>query len=154
MRAYEKKGIVIIDEIETHLHLALQKIILPILTKVFPNIQFIITTHSPFVLNSLENAIAFDLENREVIDELTEYSYEALAERYFGVKTESSYIEAKIRRFKELLEKKALGDSEKIEIKNIYSEFDSLPEMISPLAKGEFLNLKIVHSVKISSLGL
>lgn len=154
MRAYEKKGIIIIDEIETHLHLALQKIILPILTKVFPNIQFIITTHSPFVLNSLENAIAFDLENREVIDELTDYSYEALAEGYFGVKIESSYIEAKIRRFKELLEKETLGDSEKIEIKNIYSEFDSLPEMISPLAKGEFLNLKIVHSVKISSLGL
>lgn len=154
MRAYEKQGIVIIDEIETHLHLALQKIILPILTKVFPNIQFIITTHSPFVLSSLPDAIAFDLEKKEVIDELTEYSYEALAEGYFGVKTESSYIEAKIERLKKLLEKNELGESEKIELKNIYSEFESLSEMISPTAKGSFLTLKINYSNKISSLGL
>ena len=48
-RAYQKEGIVLIDEIETHLHLELQKVIMPLLTKVFPNIQFIITTHSPFV---------------------------------------------------------------------------------------------------------
>lgn len=154
MRAYEKQGIVVIDEVETHLHLALQKIILPILTKVFPNIQFIITTHSPFVLSSLSDAIAFDLERKEVIDELTEYSYEALAEGYFGVKTESSYIEAKIERFKKLLEKNELGESEKIELKNIYSEFESLSEMVSPAAKGSFLTLKINYSNKISSLGL
>lgn len=154
LRAYEKKGIVLIDEIETHLHLALQKIILPILTKVFPNIQFVITTHSPFVLNSLKNAIAFDLEKRRVIDELTEYSYEALAEGYFGVKTESSYMEAKMRKFKTLLEKETLSVSEKMEVKSIYSEFDSLPEMISPLTKGEFFNLKIVYSEKIQALEL
>lgn len=68
-RAYQKKGIVLIDEVETHLHLELQKMIMPFLTKVFPNIQFIITTHSPFVLNSLDNAVAFDLEHRETINE-------------------------------------------------------------------------------------
>lgn len=90
-RAYQKKGIVLIDEVETHLHLELQKMIMPFLTKVFPNIQFIITTHSPFVLNSLDNAVAFDLEHRETINELTQYSYEALAEGYFGVSSESSY---------------------------------------------------------------
>ena len=95
-RAYQKKGIVLIDEVETHLHLELQKVIMPILTKVFPNIQFIITTHSPFVLNSLNNAVAFDLEHREVIDELTQYSYEALAEGYFGVSSESGYAEMQL----------------------------------------------------------
>lgn len=36
-RAYKKKGIVLIDEVETHLHLEMQKMIMPILTKVFPN---------------------------------------------------------------------------------------------------------------------
>lgn len=92
-RAYQKKGIVLIDEVETHLHLELQKMIMPFLTKVFPNIQFIITTHSPFVLNSLDNAVAFDLEHRETINELTQYSYEALAEGYFGVSSESSYMQ-------------------------------------------------------------
>ena len=56
-RIYQKEGIVLIDEIETHLHLALQKVIMPLLTKVFPNIQFIITTHSPFILSSMSNAL-------------------------------------------------------------------------------------------------
>jgi predicted ATP-binding protein involved in virulence len=82
IRAYEKEGIVLIDEIETHLHLGMQKIILPLLTTMFPNIQFIVTTHSPFILNSLRDAIAYDLESREQISDLTDYSYEALAEGY------------------------------------------------------------------------
>ena len=66
-RSYQKEGIVLIDEIETHLHLALQKVIMPLLTKVFPNIQFIITTHSPFVLSSMPNAVAYDLEHQRNI---------------------------------------------------------------------------------------
>ena len=81
---YHKEGIVLIDEIETHLHLALQKIIMPFLTKTFPNIQFIVTTHSPFVLSSMSNAVAYDLEHREILSDLTEYSYESLAEGYLG----------------------------------------------------------------------
>lgn len=59
---YNAKGIVLIDEIETHQHLELQRLILPMLTNVFPNIQFIVTTHSPYVLNSLDDAVAFDLD--------------------------------------------------------------------------------------------
>lgn len=62
-RVYNKEGIVLIDEIETHLHLQLQKSILPLLTRLFPNIQFIVTTHSPFVLNSIDSATVYDLEN-------------------------------------------------------------------------------------------
>ncbi len=92
-RSYQTEGIVLIDEIETHLHLALQKVIMPLLTKMFPNIQFIVTTHSPFVLSSMPDAVAYDLEHQEVLDSLTEYSYESLAEGYFGVKTQSSYAE-------------------------------------------------------------
>lgn len=60
---YNKPGIVLIDEVETHLHLQLQKEILLLLTHLFPNIQFIVTTHSPFVLSSIPNATAYDLDN-------------------------------------------------------------------------------------------
>lgn len=42
-------GIVLIDEVDSHLHIKLQKEILPQLLKLFPNIQFIISSHSPFV---------------------------------------------------------------------------------------------------------
>ena len=49
---YNVEGIVLIDELETHLHIELQKKILPFLTEFFPRIQFIVTTHSPYILNS------------------------------------------------------------------------------------------------------
>ena len=104
-RVYDMPGIVLIDEIETHLHLQLQKQILPILTGLFPRIQFIVTSHSPFVLNSLKNVTVFDLEHQEAIEELTEYSYESLTEGYFGVHTESSYIGHKLGKLKSLLNK-------------------------------------------------
>ena len=46
-------GIVLIDEIDLHLHPQWQSEIAGALTRTFPNIQFIITTHSPHVINSL-----------------------------------------------------------------------------------------------------
>ena len=48
-------GIVIIDEVDKHLHIRLQKEILPRLFDLFPNIQFILSSHSPFVSMGLAN---------------------------------------------------------------------------------------------------
>ena len=151
-RAYQKKGIVLIDEVETHLHLELQKVIMPILTKVFPNIQFIITTHSPFVLNSLDNAVAFDLEHREVIDELTQYSYEALAEGYFGVSSESGYAEMQLDTLKGLLSKEALTDADKAMIKHLLTDLDKVSEAVSPNIVGAYLTLKNQYTSVIKSV--
>lgn len=142
-RVYDMPGIVLIDEIETHLHLQLQKQILPILTSVFPQIQFVVTSHSPFVLNSLKNVTVFDLEHQEAIEDLTEYSYEALTEGYFGVHTESSYIGQKLERLKELLTKEALQPDEKATAQQIAHEFDAIPELISPRYVGEYRQLII-----------
>jgi predicted ATPase len=47
-------GVVLIDEVDAHLHPKWQRDILPALRKVFPNIQFIVTTHSPLVLSEIE----------------------------------------------------------------------------------------------------
>ena len=151
-RAYECEGIVLVDEIETHLHLELQKVIMPLLTEIFPNIQFIVTTHSPFVLSSLSNAVAFDLEHQEIIEDLTEYSYESLAEGYFGVKTASSYMGMQLGRLEELLEKEGLHLSEKTELKNLICDFDRIPEVVSPKIIGRYLQLKRQHFAKINEL--
>lgn len=142
-RVYDMPGIVLIDEIETHLHLQLQKQILPILTSVFPQIQFIVTSHSPFVLNSLKNVTVFDLEHQEAIEDLTEYSYEALTEGYFGVHTESSYIGQKLEKLKDLLAKDILQPDEKATARQIAREFDAIPELISPRYVGEYRQLVI-----------
>ena len=47
------KGIVLVDEIDKHLHIKLQKELLPSMLALFPNIQFIISTHSPFLTMGL-----------------------------------------------------------------------------------------------------
>jgi len=150
--AYQKEGIVLIDEIETHLHLELQRIIMPFLTKTFPNIQFIVTTHSPFVLNSMPDAVAFDLEHRKVLDDLTEYSYESLAEGYFGVRTPSSYAEMQLGTLKSLLDKETWTDADKVAIKQLKSEFEKISETASPLIVGGFRQLMIQNSDKLKNL--
>tara|TARA_R110000823_G_C15905063_1_gene497273 strand:+ start:304 stop:1623 length:1320 start_codon:yes stop_codon:yes gene_type:complete len=55
----EAGGIVLIDEIETHLHPKWQREIVNILTQVFPNIQFFIATHSPQVISSVKSENIF-----------------------------------------------------------------------------------------------
>lgn len=62
----EGTGIILIDEIELHLHPKWQRNSIPALTKTFPNIQFIITTHSPQVLSYVPNGSAFSVENGNV----------------------------------------------------------------------------------------
>lgn len=151
-KSYQKEGIVLIDEIETHLHLELQKIIMPMLTKVFPNIQFIVTTHSPFVLNSMDNAIAYDLEHREVLSDLTDYSYEALAEGYFGVKTPSSYSAMQLERLKQLLRQDDLSDADIVEIKLLKSDFEKIPEALSPQLVGAYQQILMDNSEKLHNL--
>jgi predicted ATP-binding protein involved in virulence len=56
------KGIVLIDEIESHLHLSWQSKIIPTLKTLFPNTTFYITTHSPIVLTQLDNGEAYRLQ--------------------------------------------------------------------------------------------
>ncbi|MBQ7618085.1 MAG: AAA family ATPase, partial [Desulfovibrio sp.] len=49
-------GIVLIDEIELHLHPSWQQTVLPRLREIFPNVQFIVTTNSPQVVTSIDEA--------------------------------------------------------------------------------------------------
>ena len=51
--ALDASGIVLIDEIDLHLHPSWQQRILPDLMRTFPNIQFIVTTHSPQVISAI-----------------------------------------------------------------------------------------------------
>jgi len=55
MDALAHEAVVLIDEVELHLHPGLQRQILPRLLKTFPNAQFIVTTHSPQVLASVRS---------------------------------------------------------------------------------------------------
>jgi len=57
------KGIVLIDEVDLHLHPQWQREVIPALLKTFPNCQFIVTSHSPQVLSNVEKENIVILEN-------------------------------------------------------------------------------------------
>lgn len=68
-------GIVLIDEVDKNLHISMQHEILPKLLNMFPNVQFIVTSHSPFLIMGLahdaqERAHIIDLDNDGLVCEL------------------------------------------------------------------------------------
>lgn len=63
-KARDFEGVVLIDEIELHLHPEWQYRIANVLVSIFPNIQFIVTTHSPHVIQSAEPDQIVALENK------------------------------------------------------------------------------------------
>lgn len=62
-------GVVLIDEIELHMHTSWQRKVITVLKETFPNVQFIITTHSPQVLGEIDtdfNVFALNRSNNEI----------------------------------------------------------------------------------------
>ena len=51
----EGTGVVLIDELDLHMHTSWQRKVIGVLKETFPNIQFIITTHSPQILGELDD---------------------------------------------------------------------------------------------------
>jgi len=77
-------GVVLIDELEMHLHPKWQREVVDKLRTAFPNIQFIATTHSPFVIQSLEAGELINLDPEE-FGEYADKSIEDIAENVMGV---------------------------------------------------------------------
>lgn len=110
-------GIVIIDEIEKHLHPILQRRIIKHLTNKFPNLQFVISTHSPLCVSGVSDAFggAWKIMKSHVIDDqykITEkpvpYGLRAdqVLVEYFDLKTTVSMeVEKTISSYQELLSK-------------------------------------------------
>ncbi|MFM6200387.1 MAG: AAA family ATPase, partial [Dolichospermum sp.] len=61
-------GIILIDEIDLHLHPQWQRIVIPSFRKTFPHCQFIVTTHSPQVLSGVNRENVFILEDSEIVE--------------------------------------------------------------------------------------
>ena len=130
-KSYDLEGIVIIDEIETHLHVDLQKKILPLLIDFFPKLQFIVTTHSPFILSSVSNATIVDLETRTIITDLSNYSYDALIESYFKADKYSDEIKIKLADFERLTLLEKRTQKENNELRQLRKYFDHAPKYLS-----------------------
>lgn len=139
---YDVEGVVLIDELETHLHVELQRKILPFLTEFFPRIQFIITTHSAYILNSISNVCIYDLEKQKQYSDFSNYSADDIAEGYFDVDNYSEQMQNKIDRYRELVGQKNLSEDERaerarlrMELKNSNRTLES--EIVEEFAKIE-----------------
>lgn len=137
-------GIVLIDEVDTHLHLALQKKILELLVTIFPNIQFIVSTHSPFILNSLENAVIYDLEKYVLVkDGLADVPYSGIVEGYFNSDSMSAVLREKYDRYRTLVQKKELTDDDFEEIADLEMYLNEIPDYLALNITTEYQRLKM-----------
>ena len=139
---YDYQGIVLIDELETHLHIELQKKIFPFLTKFFPKIQFIVTTHSPYILNSISNAKAYDLERQVELDNLSGFSSDDLAEGYFEADAYSDELKNSLNRYEELCFRKDLTEDERAERAEIRIRIKNISSELSGAAKERFEDIE------------
>ena len=84
----ETEGVALIDELDLHLHPNWQRVVVRNLTSLFPKLQFVATTHSPFIIQSLDGQGLINLSDRGVLEKRAEtYSIEDVAEETMGVDT-------------------------------------------------------------------
>lgn len=132
------KGIVLIDEIDAHLHVTLQKKVFNFFSGSFPNIQFVISTHSPFVVQSVSDAIIYNLSKNEQMEDLSLYSYASIVKGLLGESTNSDELEDLLAELNSL--------AKKIEFGNRFLEIIEILEnnlnVLDPRAKAMYLGAK------------
>lgn len=155
----EINGIILLDELETHLHPKWQRNIVDRLKKQFPKVQFIITTHSPIIAlgtADLENALMVELEF-DPFNETVALDREVEADIYKGLTVDqiltsppfnlpiarSGETGDKIIRFQELMIKKSLSKEEHNEFNKLKKTIKELPDVFETME-----NLRIHNEIK------
>ena len=120
----ERNFILLLDEIEVHLHPAWQRKILPVVQKLFKNAQIFISTHSPFVVGSVDGAWVHRFVKKDGYSVLAgepilsedAKSYDYILEEIFGIKERFGVeVERKLTEFQQL-KKEILKGNEKLDI--------------------------------------
>ncbi len=126
----KSEGIVLIDELDLHLHPKWQRTIVAKLKKTFPNLQFITTSHSPFIIQSLKNKELIDLEGKNMNDDYENIGLDEIVEGEMGVvggKKSARFIkmqEVADKYYKLILEGKANQNEQ--ELNEIKSKLETL----------------------------
>ena len=147
-KSYDVQGVVLIDELETHLHIDLQKMVFPFLTGFFPRVQFIVTTHSPFILNSIENSVIYDLEKNLLVEDLSGYSYNGIIDGYFGNDEYSEIIKGKIEMYEDLVNKEKRTEAEEDWMIELRRYLKNIPGSLSPQLKVKFQQIELKRMKK------
>ncbi len=146
--ALETPGVVLVDELDLHLHPKWQRRVVEDLMRAFPKIQFVATTHSPFIIQSLPDSpevMLHNLDNEQAVD-FVDRSIEDIAEGIQGLdevqrsKRHADMIDAAKEYYRALEEGKEGDDDEVAKLKA------KLDELIEPFSDDPafvaFLNMK------------
>ena len=110
-------GVVLIDEIDLHLHPKWQHCILTDLQKIFPKVQFIVTTHAPAVISSAksENLVIFDGYLPDYVDtEIFGNDINSILTDIMGVSSRNPSVAGKFDEFNDLMKEEKFDEAEKI----------------------------------------
>ncbi|WP_204103508.1 MULTISPECIES: AAA family ATPase [Spirulina sp. CCY15215] len=134
----EGEGIVLIDEIELHLHPQWQRSIINNLTKTFPNCQFIITTHSPQVISEVRQVhLLYETDEGKILcDPVRTYGKDSniILETLMGTVKRSQDIQDDLNRLFELI-----GDENIVEAKALKAKIeDKVGTGIPELARADW----------------
>jgi len=133
-------AIVLVDEIDLHLHPKWQRTIMSFLTERFPNTQFIVTAHSPLVVQAAKDANIVLLRregDRVIIDNDPEivdnWRVDQVLTSVFELPTaRSASLELLLLRREEILSKAHLSEADEVELQELATQIGSLPTAESP----------------------
>ena len=132
----EGEGIILIDEIDLHLHPRWQRMIVPKLTAVFPNCQFLISTHSPHVITHVqpENLFLLNMTSEGLQAVRPSESYgktvERVLEDLMGLDTtRPEIVEEALRRIFELIDSRKLEEARE-SIAKLEKQIGEDPELV------------------------
>ena len=147
-----EEAVVLVDELDLHLHPRWQRDIVPALSKEFPNVQFIVTTHSPHVLQSMEDVNLYvlrrDAESGEIeaersnVTNFTGWTVEEILSETMELKegVRSVVYNEKKRAFE-----KALKAKDREQAEQIYAELERLMRPGNPM--------RSIYRVELEELG-
>ena len=150
---FEREIILFLDEIEVHLHPAWQRKVLPVVQKLFKNSQIFVSTHSPFVVNSIDDAWVYKLELEdgkakvaEILKSEDAWSYSYVLSEIFDIKEEFGIgVQKDLSKFKELrnkiLESKNGSQKTKKELLNLAKSLAVQSEELQTIVQFELRQL-------------
>ncbi|AZE82380.1 ATP-binding protein [Pseudomonas orientalis] len=109
----EGAGVVLIDEVDLHLHPKWQRRLIRQLTDTFPNCQFILTTHSPLVISDTKDVLCYVLDDGELEERNGLYGLDANQVLLSVMDTDvrNSDVQSRLDRLLELLQDKKLKEA-------------------------------------------
>ncbi len=125
------QGVILIDEIDLHLHPEWQRRVIPSLINVFPNCQFIVSTHSPQILANVRPENIFILTQDGEYEHPTDsygWNSDSILEDIMGTTSRPKQAEEDLNRLFELIKNQKKSDAQLL-LKTIEDKYGKFPEL-------------------------